>query len=184
MPPMLPAAVVERAIRLFTTGFVVLDFETTGLSHTPGVAIVEIGLINHFGEVIYHTLVKPDCYIPPEVTRIHGINDDDVADAPEFPDVYPHLNALLEARHVVTYNAEFEKSILKVVCKRFGVELIKPAEWHCAMRMYAALRGLRGWMKLERACRQESIPTPISHRALADCQSTLALVQKMAREFE
>jgi DNA polymerase-3 subunit epsilon len=63
------------------------DLETTGLSRTSD-RIIEIAVIrvSPQGDVMERVRrFNPGMPIPPEVTAIHGITDEDVADEPPFP---------------------------------------------------------------------------------------------------
>jgi DNA polymerase-3 subunit epsilon len=67
--------------------WVVLDTETTG---RPG-EIIDLAILNHEGKVIFDSLLKPTVKIPAEVTRIHGITDDDVQNAASFAELWPSM---------------------------------------------------------------------------------------------
>lgn len=167
-------------LTLFDDGFVILDLETTGLNDDPKVDIVEIAIVSHHGEILLNTLVKPTQSIPLVASRIHGIHDKDVIDAPSFVDIYPQLEALLNGKIVVAYNHTFEQDILRTVCRRAQKPQLTPMEWYCAMRSYSVYRGATRFQKLTAACQREGIPLANAHRALGDCLMTLALMKKMA----
>jgi len=68
---------------------VVFDLETTG-TWVEKDRIVEIGMIKLFPDGSRETYVKrinPGIPIPPNVSRIINIKDDDVKDAPRFKDI-------------------------------------------------------------------------------------------------
>jgi DNA polymerase-3 subunit epsilon len=176
--------IAEFAKTLFESGFVVLDLETTSLAKDPQVSIVEIGILSHQGEVLLDTRVKPTRSIEPGAMAVHGITDADVKDAPPFDKVYPLLAERLKDQTVVVYNVEFDREVLSKVCRRAKLALPTVAEWYCAMRNYADLRGSGNWFKLETACRHEHIPVQGAHSALGDCRLTLALMGKMAEKAQ
>nr|WP_321244330.1 3'-5' exonuclease [uncultured Psychroserpens sp.] len=65
------------------------DLETTGINITND-RIVEISILKVYPdgkEETYTKRVNPTIPIPPEVTLVHGISDDDIADAPTFKDI-------------------------------------------------------------------------------------------------
>ena len=67
---------------------IALDLETTGLDVADG-RVVQIGAVAMRGPVVLSepridTHVDPGIPIPATSTRIHGITDADVADAPRF----------------------------------------------------------------------------------------------------
>ncbi len=69
---------------------VVFDTETTGL-YTMSAWMVEIAGVRTCGSMVttgaFQTLVRPDAIIPPDATKVHGITDDEVRDAPPTADV-------------------------------------------------------------------------------------------------
>jgi DNA polymerase-3 subunit epsilon len=76
---------------------VFFDLESTGLSTTND-RIVEMYIIKLMpdGEEIHRRdLLNPGIPIPPEVSRIHGIYDKDVADQPQFADIARDLEKFL-----------------------------------------------------------------------------------------
>ena len=71
----------------------IFDLEATGLSVTQD-RIVEIAIVKiapDGTETNYSKRVNPEMHIPKEVSEIHGIYDEDVADAPTFRDILPEL---------------------------------------------------------------------------------------------
>ena len=80
---------------------VYLDTETTGFG--PRAEIVDIGVVDAGGEVIFESLVRPERSIPREVIAIHGITDADVRDAPRWDELYDHLAPVLKDRRILVY---------------------------------------------------------------------------------
>ncbi|WP_211483642.1 3'-5' exonuclease [Azotobacter chroococcum] len=76
-----------------------LDTKTTGLH--AGAEIVELSLIDSRGQPLLDTLIRPGQPIPPALTRIHGIDNAMVADAPRWPEIHERLLELLKGRQVV-----------------------------------------------------------------------------------
>lgn len=173
--------VIEWARSLLQQQFVVIDLETTGMKNAE---IVQIGIIDKDENVLMQTLVKPTSPIPPDVTRIHGITDTMVKDAPGFPQVYVALSTHLAGRIAVAYNSAFDEGILKGVCKRHGLPLTRPLRWECAMKQYANFWGMWDsgrqsykWQSLSAACSQQQIAIENAHSAVGDCLMTLKLIR-------
>ena len=103
------SAVLWAREQLSQNDWVILDTETTG---SYDAEIVEIAIIERTEETLLDTLIKPSIPIPAEVTEIHGITDEMVADAPTFPQVYPRIDAALKKKRVIIYNASFDIKIL------------------------------------------------------------------------
>jgi DNA polymerase III epsilon subunit-like protein len=83
------------------------DLETTG-TNVVNDRIVEISIyrVNLDGSSDSMTrLVNPTIPIPPEVTAIHGIKDQDVASAPTFAQLAPALDTFLKNCDLAGYNS-------------------------------------------------------------------------------
>ncbi|HAH58823.1 MAG: 3'-5' exonuclease [Lentimicrobium sp.] len=90
-----------------TRPFAVFDLETTG-TNVGKDKIVEISAIkiNPDGsEEILDQRLNPEIPIPPEVTKIHGISDEDVKDAPTFKVFAPQLLQFLGNADLGGYNS-------------------------------------------------------------------------------
>jgi DNA polymerase III epsilon subunit-like protein len=73
---------------IHNTPIAIVDFKTTGL--TPGIdRVIEISVVKvvpgRQPYLAFDTLVNPNRLVA--ATEIHGITDDDVADAPQFSDI-------------------------------------------------------------------------------------------------
>lgn len=83
------------------------DLETTGVDVVKD-RIVELSLlkIHPNGEEESHTwLVNPQMPIPPEVTAVHGIKDEDVADKPTFKELAHRVYNLVKDADLAGYNS-------------------------------------------------------------------------------
>ena len=73
---------------------IAFDIETTGLYPEQGDRILEIGAVPLIGNQVllengFEALINPGMHIPPEISRINGITDDMVRDAPSLESVLP-----------------------------------------------------------------------------------------------
>lgn len=189
-----PVRAYARRLLAAPDGFAVLDTETTGLNDAA--RIVEIAAYSGTGEKLIDTLVNPGVPIPAAATRIHGIADADVADAPAFGEILPELTRALTGRRIVIYNVEFDTARLAHeldLWHRGATPLLLPLdhwevhpsatawmdalEWApCAMEAYARYygdwsdyHGSRTWQRLGGG-----------HRAGGDCRTVLTRLQEMA----
>ena len=155
----------------------ILDTETTGLYEAE---IVEIAIINHLGEMLRNTLIKPSIAIPAEVTDIHGISDAMVADAPTFPEVYP-TDAALKDKRVSIYNSAFDIPILNYCCRLHSLPILKLAKRSdCLMEWVAHWVG--NWSYYHKD--YQYVPLNGGHRALADCMAAFELIKLMAADSD
>ena len=102
------AASIPKGLR--ATTFVAFDVETTGLSAARH-RVIEIGAVKlRAGRIIARQawLINPGQPIPPFSTRIHGITDADVAEAPPFPAIYPKFVAFVKGTILIAHNASFD----------------------------------------------------------------------------
>ncbi len=165
--------------------FYVLDTETTGLGADD--EIVQIGIVDGDGVSIMNQVIKPTIPIPYGASKIHGIYDSNVAEAPNFSQIYIKLSALLAGQIVIAYNMEFDWRMLRQTAARYRLPDVRIGKRDCAMKQYARFKGLRTangrnytWHKLVNAARQEGLQITKAHDALDDARMTLALIHKMA----
>ena len=162
-----------------------LDTETTGLDNQA--EVIEVAILDHTGKPLLDTLVKPTRPIPRAATDVHGITNEDVAQAPTFPAIYERVAFLMTVRRTVIYNAEYDLRLLRQSARQWGVRPIH-LEAHCAMLLYAEhygewddRRNSFRWQRLMNAARQCGLDIPMNlHRASADAELTRQLVHYMA----
>lgn len=96
-----------------TDHFWVVDVEGSGGSPPE---IVELAMLELKGFVLTdnkrHWFVRPGHGIKPTATRIHGLTDDDVADAPFFDDIADDVLTWIEGVAIVGHNVKIEVEIL------------------------------------------------------------------------
>ena len=95
--------------------YAIIDVETTGTGATYG-KITEIAIVLHNGETVtetYTTLINPECNIPWSITRLTGITNDMVAEAPKFYEVAKKIVELTAGKIFVAHNAQFDYSFVK-----------------------------------------------------------------------
>jgi DNA polymerase-3 subunit epsilon len=95
--------------------YAVLDIETTG-GNARSEKITEIAICIHDGEKIVHeysTLVNPEKSIPPFISRLTGITNEMVEDAPKFFEIAKEIVALTEGKTLVAHNAHFDYGFIR-----------------------------------------------------------------------
>jgi DNA polymerase-3 subunit epsilon len=102
------------------------DRETTGIDVALD-RIVEISYLKIFpnGDEESKTMkVNPTIPIPPKVTAIHGITDEDVRDAPKFSEIAKTLTKVFEGSDFAGYNSnKFDLPLLAEEFLRAGVDI-------------------------------------------------------------
>ncbi|MDX1688825.1 MAG: exonuclease domain-containing protein [Candidatus Promineifilaceae bacterium] len=169
---------------------VIVDTETTGLSPAYGHRVVEIGAIRLEGwrEVgRLNQLVNPGRPIEPGASRVNGIYDSDVADAPPFIDVAADLRRLMEGALLVAHNARFDASFLEaefsvVAYQRPEFDAAVPNPWLCTLQL-ARNCFYFGRNNLGAIAARLGVRVGRAHRALNDVYVTAEILKRMAREL-
>lgn len=175
---------VHKAFMLLARAPLFVDTETTGLGDDD--QVVEIAIVDMFGNTVLNTLVKPMKAIPEGATNVHGITDEDVDGAPRIDEI--GLEEILAGRHVVMYNMAYDTRIIKQSYAALGKEAKFGAFVSCAMELYSEFAGawddyhhhLKWWKLEEAAAREGVVVDGTAHRALADAKMTRDLVVRMA----
>jgi len=140
--------------------------------------ITEIGIVLYDGEKImdkYQTLVNPCRSIPPEITRITGITNDMVAEAPKFFEVAKKVVEMTEGAIFVAHNVRFDYSFLKEEFGRLGYTFTK--RQLCTVRLSRkTFEGLRSY-SLGNLIKHFGITVNARHRALDDAVATTELLE-------
>ncbi|MDR2530855.1 MAG: PHP domain-containing protein, partial [Oscillospiraceae bacterium] len=103
--------------------YIAFDLETTGLDQVND-RITEIGaVLMRGGEAVerFSTMVNPGFPIPPEITKLTGITDLDVAVAPGEFDAVPQFLKFAGNRLLVAHNSDFDTGVITQACKRLGL---------------------------------------------------------------
>lgn len=174
----------------------VIDFETTGRDAESD-RIIEIGVVGvDRGAISFREglLIDPEMRIPEDAIRVHGITNEEVAGAPKFREILPHLRELLGGRLPVAYNAPFDRGFLLEELRRahtsdrtvdlqgvpaFDSELvwIDPLVW--ARELLTELRQ----RTLTSVTDHLGIPLENAHRAVGDAEATAHVLLRLAPQL-
>jgi DNA polymerase III epsilon subunit-like protein len=168
--------------------YVILDTETTGLHDAE---ICQIAVVDSASNTLINTLVKPCRPIPASATAIHHITNEMVIDAPPWTAVTEQLVPILKGRHVIAYNAIFDRKMMHKSAEISGLpktDWKTFSRWWCAMLAFSELYGQASgsrrshyrYQSLKTAARYYEVAVQREHTALDDCLTTLAVVKAMA----
>lgn len=157
--------------------YVVFDFETTGLSPWGGDEIVEVAAMKIFGDSIdetrvFQTFVNPKRLISPEATRINGITNEMVADAPTADQVIPRFLEFVGDAYLVAQNARFDMSFLTKYLVQLQIK--RSLEVYDTMIFSRRCYPDESSHNLDVICRRLQIPIVEAerHRSLGDVKLT------------
>ena len=163
--------------------FRVLDLEVTGSDPVEN-AIIDVAVFRVCGgkmETLVSTLVNPQRPIPPSITRLTGIDESMVADAPTFESILTELQVALDASIFVAHNAAFDYGFLKVALERStGRRFTLPHL--CTVKLSQKLiHPKTGSRKLHALATHLGIPLEHRHRAHDDAYATARVLLEVIR---
>ena len=165
--------------------FIVLDIETTGLSPYMH-KITEIAAIKiQNGQVLdsFQTLINPQTPIPGFITRLTGITNDMVKDAPLIKDVLVELKHFIQDNHIVAHNATFDFNFLTHnFSKYLGEPLVNKTI--CTRKLASRILPHLPSKKLSSLCEYYDVINESAHRAMGDTQATTTIFNKFCEELK
>lgn len=160
-----------------TSGFAVLDLETTGFSARTE-RIVEVAVVHVSADGVlgreWSTLVHPDRSTV-GATHVHGIRPADVRDAPRFGAIVAPLVEVLAGRVVVAHNTGFDVPFLRTELERAGVAMPEVAQLCTLQESRRHLPELVK-RKLADCCAAAGVTLSGAHSALGDARATAELL--------
>jgi DNA polymerase III epsilon subunit family exonuclease len=179
-----PGTVSRRSEAPAPAAYAVFDCETTG-TDVAADEIVSLALVRldpDGAEVArYTTLVQPSRPIPAEATAVHGISDEDVADAPAFAEIAEELLDLLAGAVFVAHNASFDLGMLQRAFVNAGVAY-RPPSVACTLEAFRLLEPLADNHRLQTICERRGIELHDAHEAISDVLATVALLRVLLGE--
>ena len=136
--------------------FVAIDFETATARRDSACAV-------GFAAGCDGRIVLSRTYLiqPPAAqftfTDLHGLDWEDVHDAPTFAELWPTLRAWIDAAaFIAAHNATFDRSVLHACCARYRLRPPR-ARFTCTVQLARTQWGIRP-TKLPDVCRRLRIP--------------------------
>lgn len=161
--------------------YIVLDIETTGLSHLSD-EIIEIGALRvEAGKPTeeFHSLVQCKQKLPEAIKKLTGITDEEMLNSGrELRIVLQELLKFLSDQQLVCHNASFDLNFIQAACRKENLPVPKNK---CIDTMILAKRRLKGMRdyKLQTIAEKFSIDVKGEHRALKDCYITYGIYMKL-----
>lgn len=156
--------------------YVVIDIETTG-GKSAGHRITEVGavkIVNGIEVDRWSSLIDPQRHIPQFISKLTGISDALVKDAPLFCEVAEQLEKFMSGCVFVAHNVNFDYGFFKLEFERLGRSFSMPKL--CTVReMRKYFPGLASY-SLGNLCKEFDIELKNHHRALSDAQAAAQLL--------
>jgi DNA polymerase-3 subunit epsilon len=158
--------------------YAVVDIEATGGNHVKG-KIIEIAIYIFDGEKIideYATLINPGIGIDWYVTKLTGISNKTVKDAPKFKAVAKKIATLVKGKIFVAHDVDFDYKFLKAELKRAGYDIDEPKV--CTIKLSEKHIPSASSYSLGKLCEELGIHIPKEdrHRAAGDALATTKLL--------
>ena len=151
----------------------IIDVETTGY---PRNKITDISIFTTDGVNIlreFHSLVNPGINIPRNITRLTGISNETVQDAPKFFEIAKQILDATRDSIFVAHNVNFDFNVIKNEYKELGYSFKRKKL--CTVRL--SRRIIPGYKSysLGKLCAELNIPIHGRHRAKGDAFATFEL---------
>ena len=165
--------------------FSVVDVETTGLSASRNrvieIAIVKIENLKITDKLSY--LINPQTYIPPFITSLTGISNEDVMGAPIFSEIVDEIISFTDNSILTAHNFTFDASFLNSEFMMSGREFVN--EHSCctlklARKIYPTLKS----KSLSSVAQSLNLKNSNAHRALGDAEITAKVLLKIITELQ
>ena len=176
---------IEWARNVLDSDTLILDTETTGLNGTD--EVIQLAIVDLRGTVLFESLFKPTQAVSTRAARIHGIETNNLINAPDFNVRYKTIYDILEDHYVIAYNRAFDQRLLDQTCKRYRLPEFDVVSWGCAMQVFSQFygdwskyHGSYKWQSLGEAAGYFGVIVQDSHEAAADCLTTLGVIRGMA----
>jgi DNA polymerase-3 subunit epsilon len=161
---------------------VFLDIETTGGSPLYS-RITEIGALRvEDGKVVgkFSQLVNPEQHVPSFITKMTGISDDMLWDAPLFRGISDDLELFLDGAIFIAHNVNFDYSFIKQAFAEIGTRF--NMDRLCTARLSRRLYPDQPRHNLDTIIARHGFVVKDRHRAFDDAQVLHEFYQKAVTE--
>lgn len=157
--------------------YAIVDIETTGGVKGP-TRITEIAIFRHDGHQVidsFNSLVNPQAYIPPFITRLTGIDNRMVQHAPTFSEIADQVRKLTQDAWFVAHNVGFDYGFIK---KEFQwLDEYFKRDQLCTVKLSRKIfPGYKSY-SLGNICQSLNIKVENRHRAVGDATATVKLFE-------
>lgn len=172
---------------LHTLPYVVVDVETTGGQPWGSDRVTEVAAVTVDGgetSLAFHSLINPGRPIPWHITRLTGIDDEMVREAPRFADIAGELAAHLVGRVFVAHNASFDFGFLDAEFSRVAptpLGTLVQAQL-CTVRLARRLLSHLPRRNLDAVSAHYGVTIADRHRASGDALATAEVLRGLLHD--
>lgn len=162
--------------------YAIIDVETTGLSPNHE-KITDIALIIYDGKQVvneFYTLINPEKIIPPQITRLTGITNEMVKDAPKFWEVARDIVMMTEGKTFVAHNVNFDYRFVRAEFSGLGYDFKRKKI--CTLKLSRKLIPGKKSYSLGNLCHELGFSIDDRHRAYGDARATALLFQYLMQK--
>lgn len=155
----------------------IIDIETTGVSKHRG-KITEIAIYKHDGKQVvdeFVSLINPETSIPHDISRLTGITNQMVADAPRFYEVAKRILEITDAAVFVAHNVNFDFGFMEEEFDRLGYDFQRKKL--CTVKQSRLLIPGHRSYSLGKLTSELGINLDGRHRAAGDAKATVKLFE-------
>lgn len=160
-----------------------MDFETASAKRYSACSLALTVVRDNKIVDEFYSLINPPTEFNWRNIKIHGITEDDVADAPTFPQVWDHVSSFFDpTKLVIAHNAPFDNGVLKSTLEHFGI--MQPA--YLTLDTVKTSRKLFPEFpnhKLNTVCEELNIDLHHHHNALDDSQACANILLYQQQKF-
>ncbi len=164
--------IVKNKEKEFVSDYIIFDLETTGLDAKLD-KIIEIGALKYKNNELveeFSVLVNPKVKLPPVITKITGLTDEDLKEQKTIEKVLPEFLTFIEDLPLIAHNSEFDLGFIEENIQRLGLNMIENknidtveiARKYIPKAYNYKLETLKKYFHLEYG----------SHRSVDDCKTT------------
>ena len=169
----------------FLNDYVVIDTETTG--HSPKYdSIIEIAAIRYSsGSEIgrYQSFINPMFLIDNFITKLTGITNDMLCDAPDAKDAIKHFIDFVGDSVIIGHNVNFDINFIYDLCESFSLRHFSN-DYIDTMRLSRNLYPEDAHHRLSDLCGKFGFDYSNAHRSLIDCELTQKCYCRMNDYYE
>lgn len=115
--------------------FIAFDVETPNRMNNRmsaiGITVIEDGEIKDE----FYSLVNPETHFDYFNTRLTGISEESVIDAPNFPELWMQIEPLMDSGILAAHNAVFDMGVLKRCLNDYGIFWKRNTPYLCTVQM-------------------------------------------------